>query len=434
MGKLSSLFALVYLAIVISSCSSNKTIPIEKSWTNIDTVSIFKQSFHGLHVVDAQSQKVIYSKNADKYFVPASNTKIFSLFSGLKAYKDSIPFIKYLETDTTVIFEGMGDPTFLHPYFDQTKVTNFFKSRAHKTFYYYESFTQKRQGRGWMWDDYQYDYQAEISPLPIYGNLAYFHIGKDTLLVDPPYFKDFTSISNDQKDEIRRDVGTNTFVVPITLSTNNKQTKEYKPFITDQNTVVKLLGDTFKIKVIATDLNVDFNKTMYSHSIDTMFAVMMKQSDNMMAEQTLLSSGKILKDTFSTSASINNIIETYFKDMPSQARWADGSGLSRYNMFTPRSVVYLLSKIYNEIPQKRLFSLMATGGQKGTLSSLFKAEQPYVFAKTGTLSGVANISGYLVTNSGKVLIFSFMNNNFTQPAPAIRKQMETVLNIFKLIY
>jgi len=63
---------------------------------------------------------------------------------------------------------------------------------------------------------------------------------------------------------------------------------------------------------------------------------------------------------------------------------------------------------------------MSIGGQSGTLKNAYNTKTPFVYAKTGTLSGVYNQSGYLITKKGKTLIFSFMNNNFVDAASKYR--------------
>lgn len=93
-------------------------------------------------------------------------------------------------------------------------------------------------------------------------------------------------------------------------------------------------------------------------------------------------------------------------------------------------MIQLLLKIQKEIPQERLFNLLATGGKSGTLKTSYVAPQPYIFAKTGTLRNNHSLSGYLKAKSGKILIFSFMNSNYTVPTPEIKTQMELILRDF----
>jgi D-alanyl-D-alanine carboxypeptidase/D-alanyl-D-alanine-endopeptidase (penicillin-binding protein 4) len=109
------------------------------------------------------------------------------------------------------------------------------------------------------------------------------------------------------------------------------------------------------------------------------------------------------------------------------------------NLFSPRSQVELLLKIYKEIAinqsdEARLFSMLAIGGKAGTLRNLFKNYPPFVFAKTGSLSNNACLSGYLITRSGKRLCFAFMNNHFMQATSTIRAEMEKILTSFYLNY
>jgi D-alanyl-D-alanine carboxypeptidase/D-alanyl-D-alanine-endopeptidase (penicillin-binding protein 4) len=87
----------------------------------------------------------------------------------------------------------------------------------------------------------------------------------------------------------------------------------------------------------------------------------------------------------------------------------------------------LWKKIYELIPQERLFPLLAVGGKTGTLKNSFKNNPPYIYGKTGTLTNNHCVSGYLVTKKGKIFIFSFMSNNHPVLASNVRNEMGLIL-------
>jgi serine-type D-Ala-D-Ala carboxypeptidase/endopeptidase (penicillin-binding protein 4) len=123
---------------------------------------------------------------------------------------------------------------------------------------------------------------------------------------------------------------------------------------------------------------------------------------------------------------IDTILKTEFKDLPQKPRWVDGSGLSRYNLFTPQDFVAILTKMKNEFGMDRLKNILATGGE-GTISNYYKADSGYIFAKTGTLSGVVAFSGFLYTKKNKLLVFSVLVNNHQGSSAGIRRAVEKFL-------
>src|SRR5690606_10927278 len=121
---------------------------------------------------------------------------------------------------------------------------------------------------------------------------------------------------------------------------------------------------------------------------------MMHESDNFLAEQLLILVSSTLSDTLSSALAREHIMNTYLTELRQPPRWVDGSGLSRYNLFTPESMVYILDAMYREIPRERLLDLFPAGGVSGTLKDRFGGDgQPYIFAKSGALGNTYNLSG-----------------------------------------
>ena len=188
-----------------------------------------------------------------------------------------------------------------------------------------------------------------------------------------------------------------------------------------------LLEDTLNREITLLEKPISNYKTLYSLPVDSVYKNMLQESDNFLAEQLLMIYAGVLTDSLSTDIGINNLTLKYFNDFPNELIWRDGSGLSRYNLFTPQTLIHLLEKIYQEIPTKRLFSLMPAGGISGTIKEWYTADEPYVFAKTGTMINNHNLSGYLKTKSNKVLIFSFMHNHYQGSSFKIKTEMQRIL-------
>src|SRR5690606_33839696 len=130
-------------------------------------------------------------------------------------------------------------------------------------------------------------------------------------------------------------------------------------------------------------------------------------------------------DTLDGRLAQKYMLEHDLSDLTQPPKWVDGSGLSRYNLFTPESMVQVLNKMYDEFPKDRLFSLFPVGGVSGTLENWYPGNpEPYIFAKSGSLSNNYNLSGYLITKSGKTLIFSFMNNHYLESTTGVKNHMQ----------
>jgi D-alanyl-D-alanine carboxypeptidase/D-alanyl-D-alanine-endopeptidase (penicillin-binding protein 4) len=387
----------------------------------------------GFILYDQEKGKTIFEHNSASYFTPASNTKIFTLFASLKILGDSVPAIHYTENADSLIFWGTGDPSLFYKNVHTSSKVYDFLSKAGKPLYFSSSnFHTSSFGSGWSWDDYSDYYLAERSPFPVYGNLFTVKLQNDSAHVYPPYFKQFYS-GGEQKErtQVIREIHSNDF--KFHWGKRRSNTTEWNvPIRIDRDMIVNLLADTIKRKVIPITKKIpETTQTLHSIPVDSLYSEMMQESDNFIAEQLLLMCSDVLSDSLQTEITIDYVKKNFLADLSDEPSWVDGSGLSRYNLFTPRSIVQLWQKIYALRPRERLFPLLATGGVNGTVKNWYKADKPYLFGKTGSLSNVHCLSGFLVTRSGKTLIFSFMNNNFVAPTSKVRNNMQDLL---KLIY
>ena len=388
--------------------------------------TVLSQQHTGISINNLNEKKALASYQDNKYFTPASNTKLFSFYAGLCALGDSIPGLEYLEWGELLIIRGTGDPSFLHPDLPHSKVYDFLKGRKDQIFFTPANFENGRYGSGWSWNDYNDYYQVELSPMPVYGNIARF-TGKagQKFNVQPRYWTKFlktdTISSGIVREEFQNVFHHSKFAIPDGLIQD-------VPVRTSDLLTVQLLSDTLKkeIKLIHIPLNLELQK-IYSIPSDSLYSLMMKVSDNMLAEQLMLLYASANGLPLNTEKAIEHAVSHHMKDLPDSLFWKDGSGLSRYNLFTPRTIVALLQKIYDKVPPERLFKIMATGGKSGTLKNLFKDEEPFIYAKTGSLSNNYCLSGFLITKKGKTLVFSFMNNNFTRPTSEVRKEVQRIL-------
>src|SRR5690606_20907100 len=103
--------------------------------SQLEASPVLKNHFYGFSLYDIEQDRFLLGVNEDKYFTPASNTKIFTLFTALKHIGDSIPGIHYIERGDSLLFWGTGDPTFLHPTLDSGNVYRFLQSTTKRLFY-----------------------------------------------------------------------------------------------------------------------------------------------------------------------------------------------------------------------------------------------------------------------------------------------------------
>lgn len=395
---------------------------------------------YGFSLYDLDNHNYLLNINEGKYFTPASNTKLFTLYSALTCIGDSIPGMEYVVKGDSLIFWGTGDPTFLHPHLDNGRVFNWLKNSDKKLFYVPQMTTEPSYRNGWSIEDYQDYYQPEITSFPIYGNLVNFYEKAGKLHTHPRLFETnlkTTVCDHSSKFAIVRDHHTNTFSIHGDNIPKGYQTN--KPFIVSDSLLVHLLQDTLHKPVTLIKSFPKPKKTTIVYSVprNIVLREMMLPSDNFLAEQLTLLGANLKYQSFSTEKLRNEMFALYFNQFQDSIVLRDGSGLSTYNKVTPRSMVELLQLLVQKIPQDpKRYLFFPAGGVDGTLKSVYEMDQgePFVFAKTGTINAVHCQSGYLVTRTGKRLAFSFLTNNYVIPTSIVRQEIARLITFIRHNY
>ncbi|MFM2337113.1 MAG: D-alanyl-D-alanine carboxypeptidase/D-alanyl-D-alanine-endopeptidase [Bacteroidota bacterium] len=452
------------LLIILSSCSINKQISRSATEEVINNKAL--QAAHvGISLFDPAANKYLYNYQGDKYFVPASNVKIPTCYAAMKYLGDSLVGARVLEQSGDLIILPAGDPTFINHEFKFQPLLSLLKEKGNSIIIRFSAWQDAKWGSGWTWNDYQEAYMVEKSAMPLYGNLVNFLNVDDSAMAAmgnqdrPKYISypklfsasrfwekskyNFSEVSADMtlaemQSQVTmgksigfkagRVLGFNLFYVKPTLEPSKIQSI---PFVTSGDLTNELLNDTLHKSLIKENLyftgdeqiNKEHFKVIHSQPTDSLLKPMMHRSDNFFAEQSLLMVSNEMLGVMNDEKIIDTLLKTDFKDLPQKPRWADGSGLSRYNLFTPQSLIAILNKMKNEFGMERIKEIFPTGGE-GTISSYYKADSGYIYAKTGTLSGVVAFSGFLYTKKGKLLIFSTLVNNHHSSATAVRRAIE----------
>ena len=383
----------------------------------VDKSEVFQKSHTGLHLIDAETGRVLVAVNSSKYFTPASNTKILTLATCLGMLGDSLIGAERCRTDSALYLRGSGDPTFMHPDFSAWQpvfryITEVSGDQPLKAIVRTDLIS--RLGPGWAWDDANYRFSAERTGWPAYGGvIRYVDTGVDTLF-EPGFYKPMlipSSVKHYRYIRYAQDPGTELLAYP--------EFEDEKPDTAYQavhfaSSLPYFALEAYMERIL--DNKIDQTQMdwlpVYSCPVDTAFRRMMHQSDNFISEHLLIMCSGLLGDTLEPEKAIQFALDSIMPASTSPPRWVDGSGLSRYNLVTPEYLTSVLRMLWQNEPEERILDLFPTGGKQGTLSKLYGGKPDYVFAKSGSMSGVYCLSGYLKTRSGRTLIFSIMHNKF----------------------
>jgi D-alanyl-D-alanine carboxypeptidase/D-alanyl-D-alanine-endopeptidase (penicillin-binding protein 4) len=159
-----------------------------------------------------------------------------------------------------------------------------------------------------------------------------------------------------------------------------------------------------------------------SDPLSTLAATMMRNSQNLYAETLLktLGGGEGPGSFDAGLAAVRATLESWGIP-PGTLRIADGSGLSRYNLATADALVAVLARVHEDDRLREPFqATLPIAGRDGTLERRMRgtAADGNARAKTGSMSNIRSIAGYVWTADGEPLAFSILANGIVAPSTA----------------
>lgn len=254
---------------------------------------------------------------------------------------------------------------------------------------------RSRTGAGWAWDDLPFSYSAPIGALNYDENV---HAANPTAPESPR----FTSVEN-----------------PTIAFTEALRTA----LVARGVTVVGEAADIDLAPPGPLPAGLPVLVSYRSPPLSEVALRLLKSSQNLYAEVFLRAIGRQDGQAESTAAGLDVVRETLtgWGIEAGTVAQADGSGLSRYNLVTPAALAKVLERMYGSASLREAWlAALPIAGVDGTLEKRMKgtAAEGRVFAKTGSLSSVRALSGYVHAKSGEWFVFSILANNFAAPTTA----------------
>lgn len=440
--------------------------------------------------IKAGQNKVVFERDGEKAFMPASNMKLYSTAAALDAFgpefkiKTSVYATKPVKAGLVrgdLILYGRGDPN-LSPRFDEGNSDKYEDHKPADKITAIEALADQLKsagvktvtgnligddsffagdliGPGWEWDDLQAYYGAEVSALTINDNCVSFTVTpgrkageKPVIAVQPQtdYVKIInnatTSESGATRIRVNRPLDSNTVEfygsIPRSAAKYETNVAVHDP-ASYAATLLKEALARRKIRVLGKIEHVDASArvakpfdeskltelaSLDSQPMSEMIKVVNKPSQNLHAELMLrllgATDGQHEVDDYGrpkSSIALGNEARRQFLQKagvdvaPLSLR--DGSGLARQDLVTPRATVRLLEFMLTENHANVFRESLTIAGVDGTLERRMRdtVAANNLRGKTGTLSYVNALSGYVTTKHGYVVIFSMMGNNYTGP-------------------
>lgn len=465
----------------------NPVSNLQSSLDNIFSAPILSRALIAVRIDSLATGETIYRRNDDKLVMPASNMKILTMTTAAeklgwdftyKTHLDAIGPITNGVLRGDLVVTGGGDPTIVSndggpaPLFAEwaAALRAAGIARVDGRILGDDSFFDHEPiGMGWSWDDLVFGYSAGITALSYNENqvaarVAPGAIGAPALVTLSPARSHGLTVVNRVMTVARpseapaddprlrasvsfdRAPGSNELIVTGTIPVGANPVAQdiavERPtqfFVTalrdaliDEGILVH--GEAAEARsVIEPSMGARTPiATRTSPPLAVIGPYFMKASQNFVAETLFKTLGAVVKGQGSAAAGREVVLETLKSwGVPADAIvMRDGSGLSRYNYVTTGAIVTMLTRMWKDDRLRGHFAAaLPVAAHDGTLRNRMKNSwlDAHVQAKTGTISNVRSLSGYLETKSGERVVFSIIANHFTAPSSQIDALAEEAL-------
>jgi D-alanyl-D-alanine carboxypeptidase/D-alanyl-D-alanine-endopeptidase (penicillin-binding protein 4) len=415
-----------------------------------------------LVVRDATTGETLYDRNGAQRMLPASNTKLFSSTAAMHVLGPSYRFhtdvlagapVRGGQLLGNLYLKGYGDPTALES--DYAALAKQLKTagvrRVHGDLIADDTyFDHVRLGDSWAWDDEPFYYNAQISALTLAPNTDY---DSGTAIVESrpgaaagaPVKLDLVpangviklvntattgAAGSSNTLNIERDHGTNivrvTGSVPLSASTGQEWVTVWEPELYAADVFQRALtaqgiSVSGRIKNAATPASATRLARDESMTVGELMTPFLKLSNNMHAETLVKAMGAVVDADGSWPAGLG-VVTDYAKSIgvdTSRIRLSDGSGLSRKVNVTAGSITDVLIGAQKESWWKQWYDALPIAGNPqrfvgGTLRNRMQNTPAAnnLHGKTGSLTGVTSLSGYVTNKDSRKLVFSMISNNY----------------------
>ncbi len=430
--------------------------------------------YWGVLVKSLKTDETLYAVNAKRLMMPASNMKIVTLAAAAErlgwnyTYETSVFAAGRIDAGVLqgdLIVVGSGDPSIgetpdvLGAWAEQLKARGL-RVIAGRIIGDDNAFDDDGLGFGWSWDDLPDDYAAGVSALQYNENAVRVTVGPGVaagdwagVAVSPTsgglvVESSLTTSAADRPPAVsaQRLPGSPRLrlsgAVPLSAPPVSRDVSVDNPtqfFVNALRTT--LIAHGIDVRGPAVDIDdirdappPPYGAPFISHRsppLSTLALRLMKASQNLYAETLLktLGPGASGRSTATGRSSALAALQAWGVGADGLIL-RDGSGLSRYDYVTPEALVTILMHVDRQASLKGPFEeSLPIAGRDGSLSNRMKgtAAEGNARAKTGSMSNVRGLSGFVTTADGEPLAFSILANNFETPADTINRTADAIV-------